>query len=42
MTEESIKISIDQEESFYIENGDYDKTLRTIIQEHINHFLNLA
>lgn len=36
MTEESIKISIDQEESFYIENGDYDKTLRTIIQEHKN------
>lgn len=36
MAEESIKISIDQEESFYIENGDYDKTLRTIIQEHKN------
>lgn len=36
MAEELIKISIDQEESFYIENGDYDKTLRTIIQEHKN------
>lgn len=36
MAEESIKISINQEESFYIENGDYDKTLRTIIQEHKN------
>ena len=36
MAEELIKISIDQEESFYIENGDYDKTLRTTIQEHKN------
>ena len=36
MAEELIKISIDQKESFYIENGDYDKTLRTIIQEHKN------
>lgn len=36
MAKELIKISIDQEESFYIENGDYDKTLRTIIQEHKN------
>lgn len=32
----SIKISIDQEKSFYIENVDYDKTLRAIIQEYKN------